>query len=102
MGILMSLLVIAAASIALGQSTSGRTIVGTPPPITRPTVTADAGEDTGPVICRFEAPMGTNLRRRVCRTQRLIDAERSETRELMRRNQGLPELPPQSAAPGGF
>ncbi len=86
----MSLVVIFAASLLAGQSAPVRTISESP--TSRVVVEGSADDAGGQRVCVWEAPMGSNVRRRVCRTERLIRADRQEGRDMLRRAQGLPEL----------
>ena len=67
-----------------GQSVSSRTITDSPPP-TRPTTTTAV--DGQQQVCRMEAQIGTNVRRRVCRTMAQIEAERREGQDFTTRSQ---------------
>lgn len=52
-------------------------------------------------VCRMEPVTGSRFPVRVCRSPRSTAANQNESRDMLRRMQGLPELPNSSASPKG-
>lgn len=50
-------------------------------------------------VCRMEPITGSRFPVRVCRSPRSTAANQTESREMLRQMQGLPELPASSARP---
>ena len=63
---------------------------------------APADPDLVQQVCRNVPVTGSRFPRRVCRSARQDQADRDESRDMLRNWQGLPELPAGSASPKGF
>lgn len=99
----MSFLILAAAMTLQVQVFTAQPI---PPPTPRsrppatgtaPATTADGALVTEPeperVVCHSEPVTGSRFPRRVCRTERQIEADRTESQEMLRKIQKLPDIP---------
>lgn len=62
-------------------------------PAGAPDGTPVTGPDPERVVCHMEPVTGSRFPRRVCRTERQIEADRNESREMLRKIQKLPEIP---------
>ena len=96
----MSFLILAAAMTLQVQVYTAQPVPPRPrPPATNP-APAEATEGavvTEPeperVVCHMEPVTGSRFPRRVCRTESQIEADRTESQEMLRRMQKLPDIP---------
>lgn len=79
----------AAEAVRPNPDTSATTLPG----VTATGVSAPTAPVPPPQICRTERVTGSNLSRRVCRNRAQTEAERAESREMLRRVQGS-RVPP--------
>ena len=63
---------------------------------------APADPDLVQQVCRNVPVTGSRFPRRVCRSARQDQADRDESRDMLRNWQGLPELPASSNSPKGL